>query len=226
MRCAHAVVVQTEQQAVLARRSLGRPTHVIRSFCELGAARPASRDVFLWVGGFLGTKNPHSLLDLAERVPNGRFVMVARERVGWEQLARSVRERAVRVPNVELLPPRPRDELLGLYERALAVVSTSLAEGLSNVFLEGWARGVPTLSLHLDPDGVITRHGLGAVADGSIDELARLSRLYLDDPTIAEAAGDAAHQYVRETHAPEVIGAAWAALVERLLRGRERTLSR
>lgn len=217
MRCAHAVVVQTEQQAELARSSLGVRPHVIRNFCDLGDARPESRDMFVWIGGFLGTKNPHALLDLAERVPEAQFVMVARERTGWEQLAASVRKRATQLPNVALLPPRPRDELLGLYSRALAVVSTSLVEGFSNVFLEGWARGVPTLSLRVDPDGVITRHGLGGVAGGSIDELARISRRYVDDPTAAEVAGDAAYRYVQETHAPEVVGVVWAALVEKLL---------
>ena len=226
MRCAHAIVVQTQHQAELARRSLGRRTHVIRSFCELDHPRPESRDVFLWIGGFLGTKNPHALLDLAERVPAARYVMVARERLGWEQLAASVRERAAQLPNVELVPPRPRDELLGLYRQALAVVSTSLAEGFSNVFLEGWARGVPTLSLHVDPDGVITRYGLGAVAHGSIDDLAAVSCRYLEDPKTAERAGDAAYRYVQETHAPEVIGGIWAAFVEKLLRERERELSR
>jgi glycosyltransferase involved in cell wall biosynthesis len=218
MRCAHTVVAQTEQQAQLARGHVARKTRVIPSFCELVAPRPESRDVFLWIGAFVGVKGPHALLDLAELVPEATFAMVARERMLWDQLAASVRERAARIPNVELLPPRSRDELLQLYDRALAVVSTSLYEGFSNVFLEGWARGVPSLSLRVDPDGVITRHGLGAVASGSLDELARNCRAYVDDASLAEVAGDAAHRYVRESHAPDVIGPRWAALVEELLR--------
>lgn len=223
MRCAHAVVAQTEQQAQLARGYVGRETHVIPSFCELGGERPESREVFLWIGGFVGVKDPHAFLDLAERVPEATFVMVARERTLWEQLASSVRERAARLPNLELLPPRPREEVLGLYDRALAVVSTSLYEGFSNTFLEGWARGVPTLSLRVDPDGVITRRGLGGVAGGSIDELARLCRRYVQDPTAAEIAGSAGFRYVRERHAPGVVGPIWAALVENLLERGVRT---
>jgi hypothetical protein len=79
---------------------------------------------------------------------------------------------------------------------------------------------VPTISLHVDPDGVIANHGLGAVAGGSPDELVRITRRYVDDPSAADAAGDLAYRYVQETHSPEVVGAAWVDLVARLLRER------
>ena len=221
MRCAHAVVVQTEQQAEIARASLRLRPQVIRNFCDLGyVATPYPAAVFLWVGAFLGTKNPHGFLDLAERISDADFVMVARERPGSEQPTASVHERAARLPNLELLPVRPRSELLPLYERAIALVSTSSLEGFPNVFLEAWARGVPTLSLHVDPDGVIADHGLGAVASGFPDELVRITQRYVDDPSAAEVAGDLAYRYVQEMHSPEVVGAAWVDLVGRLLRKR------
>jgi glycosyltransferase involved in cell wall biosynthesis len=220
MRCAHAIVAQTEQQAEIARASLRVRPLVIPNFCELGTPRRRSRDVFLWIGAFLGTKDPHSFLDLAERVPDAAFVLVARERLGWEELAASVYERAARLPNIEVLPVRPRSKLLPLYERAIALVSTSSLEGFPNVFLEAWARGVPTISLHVDPDGVIASHGIGAVAHGSLDELVRITRRYVDDPSAADVAGDLAYRYVQETHSPEVVGAAWVDLVGRLIRER------
>jgi glycosyltransferase involved in cell wall biosynthesis len=220
-RCAHAVVAQTEQQAALARDTLGLHPHVIRSFCDLGEPRPEAREAFLWVGSFAGVKDPLSFLALAERMPDVPFRMVGTERKGWQDLAAAVRERAARLPNLELLAPRPRDEVLALYRRAIAVVSTSRYEGFPNVFLEGWASGIPAISLRVDPDGVITRHGLGAVAGGSLDVMERILRGYLKEPAAAEAAGDAGYGYVRRTHAPEVIGPQWIRLVERLLGARE-----
>ena len=220
-RCAHAVVAQTEQQAALARDTLRLHPQVIRSFCDLGEPRPEAREAFLWVGSFAGVKDPLSFLALAERMPHVPFWMVGTERKGWQDLAAAVRERAARLSNLELLPPRPRDEVLTLYRRALAVVSTSRYEGFPNVFLEGWSRGVPVISLRVDPDGVITRHGLGAVAGGSLDVMERILRRYLEEPAAVEAAGDAGYRYVRRTHAPEVIGPQWIRLVESLLDGRE-----
>ena len=60
----------------------------------------------------------------------------------------------------------PRGRVLELIDRSRAVVLTSRHEGMPNVFLEAWARGVPVLSLHFDPDGKIAKEGLGLCAEG------------------------------------------------------------
>ena len=44
-------------------------------------------------------------------------------------------------------------------------------EGFPNIFIEAWACGVPVLSLHVDPGGVIKKEGLGEIADGNINTL-------------------------------------------------------
>ena len=45
--------------------------------------------------------------------------------------------------------------------RAVAAVNTSEFEGMPNVLLEAWSRGVPALVLHYDPGGVVRAHRLG-----------------------------------------------------------------
>jgi glycosyltransferase involved in cell wall biosynthesis len=217
LRCAHAIVVQTERQARLAEETVGRRPQLIPNFSDLGDRQTGSPDVFVWIGAFAGVKDPLSYVALAERVPEARFVMVAKPRTGWDELAREVQRRASALSNLEVVAPMPRDELLELYGRAIAVVSTSEYEGFSNVFLEGWSRGVPALSLRVDPDGVIARHGLGAVAGGSLHLLAASARGYLEDRSRAVASGDAAYRYVERTHAPEVVGPQWTRLVRALL---------
>lgn len=217
LRCAHALVVQTDAQARMAERSTRHTPEVIPSFSPVGERRAEPGEYFLWVGAFVGVKDPHAYLALAELVPEARFVMVARERVGWEELAGGVRARAAGISNVELLDGMPRDALLGLYRKTIAVVSTSEYEGFSNVFLEGWSHGVPSLSLRVDPDGVISRFGLGDVAEGSVARLADAARGYVTDPRAASRAGAAGYRYVEERHAPEVVGRQWASLVGRLL---------
>jgi glycosyltransferase involved in cell wall biosynthesis len=118
------------------------------------------------------------------------------------------------LPNLQLLEPRPREELGELMNRAVAVVSTSTSEGMPNVFLEGWSRGVPALALSFDPDGMIERHGLGYSASGNLTMLAAQARELWrerDDP------GDLPQRciaYVRAEHWAEAIAGRWADTIE------------
>ncbi len=216
LRFAHVVVVQTEEQRVLARAERGVDATVIRSFCPPAPVRPGPREAFLWIGGLMGSKDPHSYVELARRVPEAEFWMVAGDRgPAWAAVAREVRDSAAGLPNLRLLPPAGREETLALYGRAVAVVNTSWFEGFPNVFLEGWARGTPALSLRVDPDDVIDRLKLGASCHGSLNELVAAARELWE----SRAAIDPApfRDYVERVHDPAVVGAEWAALVLRLL---------
>lgn len=215
LRLADRVVAQTEEQFSVAARRLGPRARLVRSFCEPREVA-VTAEMFLWIGGLIDYKNPVPYLELAERVPEARFLMVATPRPGWEELAAEVKARARLLPNLELMGPRPRRELLALYARAVAVVGTSTFEGFPNTFMEAWACGVPALSLSVDPDGVIGRHGLGAVAGGRIEVLAELARAHWGrraDPT----GGTAAKEYIYREHHPAVIGDAWMDLIGTLL---------
>jgi glycosyltransferase involved in cell wall biosynthesis len=219
LRYADEVVVQTGAQHELLRRSFGRSATVVPSFCEPAVLDDRARSAFLWVGGVGPVKDPLAFLDLARRLPELRFRMLATER-GASQLAEELRLRASELPNVELLGPRPRPDALDLYREAIALVNTSHLEGFPNTFLEAWAHATPVLSLRVDPDGVIMRRGLGAVAGGSIETLAQDAARLAADGAAARAAGEAGFRYVRDVHAIDVVSPLWIELVERLLDGR------
>ena len=97
-----------------------------------------------------------------------------------EELERAVRSAAEGYQTWRLLPPRPHAALCELIDRAVACVNTSDFEGMPNVLLEGWARGVPALALAHDPGGVIERHGLGTFAGGSFPSLVAATRCHWD----------------------------------------------
>jgi glycosyltransferase involved in cell wall biosynthesis len=217
LRFANAVVVQSVEQRLLAAAERGIDARVIRSFCPpVAPAERHEREAFLWIGGLIGSKDPLAYVELARRVPEATFWMVAGGRGdAWARLARDVRVRSASVPNLHLLPPVARDELLDLYGRAAAVVSTSAFEGFPNTFLEGWARGTPSLSLRVDPDSVIERNELGAACGGSLEALADAARRLWStrheiDPAPLRA-------YVARVHDPSVVGPQWAALVRELV---------
>ena len=78
-----------------------------------------------------------------------------------EGLAAELTADAEQIPNLEPNFTLTRSRLLDLIARATAVVVISRSEGMPNLFLEAWARGVPALSLHTGPDRRITAGDLG-----------------------------------------------------------------
>lgn len=213
VRCAHAIVVQTDVQAQLSRTRWRRSSTVIRSVAEPAPARAAAPDAFLWIGRMNANKRPEAVVELAARLPDARFRMVVAGSRGDAELERGVREQAEALGNVELLGPQSRDALAPLLDRAVAVLSTSRAEGMPNVLLEGWARGVPALVLAHDPDGLVRRRDLGWSADGSPERLAQLAAAAWERRADMAELSARCRAYVAAEHAPEEIAARWEAVL-------------
>lgn len=219
LRYADPVVVQTEQQRALARAALrGREPVLIPSFAQLAEPAEDAPDSFLWADRVVDYKLPERYVELAAAVPEARFRMVEATTIeSRPELVARVRDGAAELPNLELLPRRPRAQLLDEIAGAVAVVSTSRIEGMPNVFLEAWARSVPVLSLHVDPDAKIAKNGIGVWAEGSMDRFVEGARELWTDRPRRDEIGRRAREFVREVHSPEVVADRWAALVRELV---------
>jgi glycosyltransferase involved in cell wall biosynthesis len=151
----------------------------------------------LWVANLLPKKRPLDLLSLARRMPDVRFTAAGattRDRA----LAARFSSEAEEIPNLDYrgrVEPAAMDDL---YRRASVLLNTSEAEGVPNTFLEAWAREVPVVSLHVDPDGIISGNGLG-LRLGQEDPVPSL-RSYLADVDTRAAAGLRARSYVEQNH--------------------------
>jgi glycosyltransferase involved in cell wall biosynthesis len=213
VRVASAIVVQTGAQAQLCRTRWRRPCTIIRSVADPAPARVAEPDAFLWIGRMTRNKRPEAVVELAARLPEARFRMVLGGTREDEELGGIVRERAATLPNVELLGPRSREALMPLVDSAVAVLSTSHAEGMPNVLLEGWARGVPALVLTHDPDGLVARNELGWFADGSPERLAELAAAAWERRADQTELSARCRAYVAAEHAPSLIAERWEAVL-------------
>jgi glycosyltransferase involved in cell wall biosynthesis len=214
VRAAAEVVVQTDEQARLCQARFSRDPVVIRSIAERAQPRIAAPEAFLWVGRMVHYKRLDVYLDLAAAVPEARFRMIAVP--GGEdqpEIAARLARAHEELPNLEVLSPRPRAELGPLIEQAVAVVNTSEYEGMPNVFLEGWARGVPALAFSHDPDGVVASHGLGSFAAGSQERLASLAREQWATRGDQREVAARCIRYVQRHHDVDAVCGAWLATV-------------
>lgn len=212
-RLARDIVVQSDEQAELCRRRWGRSSTVIRSLAEPAAARTGLPEAFLWVGRLAPYKHPELVLELARRVPGARFWIVGSVSGQNPELLDELRGRAAELANVDLLEPRPRLELGALYDRAVAVVNTSEFEGMSNVLLEAWARGVPALVHSHDPDGLVEREGLGWYAAGSLERLEELTAEAWAQRESQSALARRCRSYVAREHVPASVAARWEGVL-------------
>jgi glycosyltransferase involved in cell wall biosynthesis len=209
---ADEIVVQTAEQARLCQERFGRSPVVIKSIAEPAEQRDQVPEAFLWIGRLIWYKRPLAFVELARSLPEAKFRLVGVPDLltpGALELARELERRTAGIPNLELLPPRPRRELMDLVDSAVAVVNTADFEGMPNIFLEGWARGVPALSLMHDPDQVIERHQLGAFAHGSPAQFVEAARTLWNERRDQTAVAARCRQYVLEHHSQEAVSARW-----------------
>jgi glycosyltransferase involved in cell wall biosynthesis len=211
IRLADQVVVQTREQAALCLSRFGFTPIVIKSLAEVTTRRTRGPRAFLWVGRLTTYKQPLRFVELARGVPEAAFWMVA---TGEGQMANELRgqiELASRgLKNFELRAARPRQELTDLMDRAVAIVNTSEYEGMPNIFLEGWSRGVPALALSHDPDRVISQERLGGFAGGDHQLFIDLARQLWERRYHQEDVAERCLSYVRREHAPDVIARQWS----------------
>ena len=214
------IVAQRQEQLELARAAGFGPVVMIRSSSLPAEPTEQKGEAFLWISRLVDYKRPLSYLRLAESVPEARFWAVwnvtDETRPG---LVEEVDSAVEQIENLEVLGQLPHEKLLSLIDRAVAVVSTSAAEGMPNVFLEAWARGVPVLSLDYDPDGRIESLGLGIVAGNSEERFSEAARELWERPELRSEMGRKGRDYVLSEHSPGVVADRWAAMLKGLTGG-------
>jgi glycosyltransferase involved in cell wall biosynthesis len=212
VRLADCIVVQTVEQTRMCEDTFEKKPALIKSIAEPAEQRSGMPDAFLWIARLVWYKRPLDYIELARSVPDATFRMVG-VRVplasGEDDLIEEVERAAAGLANLELLPPRPRQELMQLVDNAVAIVNTADFEGMPNIFLEGWSRGVPALALTHDPDGVIESNHVGWFAHGSKERLAELARAAWAERGDQTAVAQRCRAYVHDEHSTDAVAARW-----------------
>ena len=204
IRNADIVIAQTEwQRQALAQRFRRQDAVVIRNFHPTPpdpGPKPAKKRI-LWVGNAKPLKNPAAFIRLAARYADRadvEFIMIGglMDDGPW---TRGVLQSIELTPNITYLGACPQEQVNAELERAYLLVNTSDYEGFSNTFVQAWMRRVPVLSLNVDPDGLLSRQGLGCVSGDEGRLGADLDRL-LDDPQRVGHIGRRCREYAVTHH--------------------------
>ena len=178
----------------------------------LGGAPAVQRRV-LWLGRFSEVKRLELCYDVARLCPELAFDVVGDGNRGSAYEAR-LRDEGARIANVRMHGRVPHAQVGRFYDVADALLCTSQWEGFPNTFLEAWSRGIPTVST-VEPDDVISRHRLGAVAADAPGLASALRRL-LDDEDGRRDCGRRAREHFNANHGVERAVDAYLDLIEEL----------
>ena len=203
LRNAGMILAQTAHQKALLLANYGREDAiVIRNFHPLpspderAGAEANEKKRVLWVANLKPSKNPDAFVRLALRFVDNReveFVMIG----AWQEKPAWVADMAALMrsaPNLRYLGEQSQDRVNALLQGAYALVSTSHGEGFSNVFIQAWMRGVPVVSLSVNPDGLLDGGTLG-FASGSEERLYSDVAKLIGNPALRETMGRKAHAF-------------------------------
>jgi glycosyltransferase involved in cell wall biosynthesis len=98
-------------------------------------------------------------------MPEEHFLMVF---PGKSELKRDVLKRSEALDNLEVVDFVDPSKIQQTYNQAKCLVSTSTTEGFPNSFVQAFMGGTPVVSLHVDPDGILSKYDIGRCCNGKL----------------------------------------------------------
>lgn len=198
LRTAKYVFVQNKTDEPNLKGTTGVCPIVIPNARRLTELRKDKRDSILWVGRSVPIKRPALFIDLAEKVPDEKFVMICQRATGDKNYGQLL-ARAGGVDNLEFIPRVGFDEIQNYYQRAKVFVNTSAAEGFPNTFIQAGEYATPILSLNVNPDGFLEQHNCGICCDDRFECLVDSLNSMIANNRYVDL-GKNARKYVEQNH--------------------------
>jgi len=217
MKWTDYVVAQNEKQKKGFAEIYRKRTRIIKNITTLPAMDEIQKEEYiLWVGNSLPKKQPEKFLELAKSLPKYKFRMIM-SLTPQNQDDSFIRTSLSEIPNLDYLGFVPFHKIGDYYQKASLFVSTSLSEGFPNTFLQAWQNSTPVISLHIDPDGIVTKNKLGRVS-GTFEKLKYDVKEFMEDGTARMYIGENAKRYVEENHSPSTIVEQYLDLFRELMK--------
>jgi len=153
----------------------------------------------LWVANLGPRKQPEKFIELARsnQKKNWRFVMIG-DRLDQDYVRSLFR---LSPENLEWLGKKSFESTLDWFDRATVFINTSKrkSEGFPNTFIQSWLRGVPVITLGVDPDGVTEANSLGYVVADLAQMTDRIQHLFSAEETYVTISNHA-RAYAKSNH--------------------------
>jgi glycosyltransferase involved in cell wall biosynthesis len=211
---AHGHIVQNPGQQEMLWKGYGITSTVIKNPVDLTPLFPVpeKRDTILWIGkSHEPIKQPSIALRLARELPGYPFVVVMNKNI--EETHQKCLREAGKLSNVTLIERVPFEEIERYFAEARLHINTSSFEGFPNTFLQAAKYGVPTVSLQVDPAGMLSEHGCGLVSGGDYLKFKSYVQDLMENQMAYMRYSDHALEYLQKYHNKDIIAAEYETVL-------------
>jgi glycosyltransferase involved in cell wall biosynthesis len=206
VRNATAIITQTQQQADYLRHYYGRKVDaIVPNYHPLPQRVGRKSDpvkTVVWVANLKPWKRPELFLRLAKDLSHRedvRFVMIGKP-MGEPSWCRTIADGAARLENLRYLGEQPQEVVNEVLSEADIFVNTSVQEGFANTFIQSWLRGVPVVSLSVNPDRIFDSRSIGVCA-GNYERLKEGVVELIEKKSLREKMGEQGRKYAEGVYA-------------------------
>ena len=203
IRHADYIFGQAKYEEDLLRQNYGRTCDLIVGNWHPEPTAPCTKGSpvkVVWVANIKSLKKPETFIELAAKlrtVTEAEFLMIGRP--GGAKYQRRLEAQMRNVRGLTYLGEKSNEEINRILGESHIFVNTSDTEGFPNTFIQAWFHEVPVVSLHVDPDDLLTRQGLG-FHSGSLDKLVQDTRNLIENADLRTRIGKKARAYAMEHH--------------------------
>lgn len=174
------------------------------TFLQCAEITPRAGDVhvFLLVCGLRQVKDPLYLVDAFSewhRQDPGVYLVIAGPEVD-PVFTREVKAKVKSSAGVRLVREMPQDDLHAALRHCVALVNSSVSEGMSAAILEAMELEVPVLARNIPGNAAVVRHGATGLLFSDPQEFVQLAKRLVSDPALGRDLGASGRAYVGAHH--------------------------
>jgi glycosyltransferase involved in cell wall biosynthesis len=205
---AHGHIVQNPVQQEMLKKGYGITSTIVKNPVDTTPLFPIPemRNSILWVGkSYEPVKQPSIVMRLARELPNYPFFVIMNRAV--EETHQQCLKEAGKLSNVTIIERVPFEEVEKYFAEARLHINTSSFEGFPNTYLQAAKYGVPTVSLQVDPAGMLSEHGCGLVAGGDYLKFKSCVQELMENQMTYMRYSERAREYLQKYHNKDMIAA-------------------
>lgn len=175
------ILLQTEFQKQLLSEKLRLSGEVIYNAHPIPNESASSKEnIVVWIGRLQQFKHPERYLEIVRLLQDTPISFYLVGDSTNECIREEISRRSCALQNVQWVGKVGLEEVHRLLDISRVLVNTSDYEGFSNTFIEAWMRGVPVVSLFVDPDNFIANRKIGYVVGNISSAATRIDELVND----------------------------------------------